>query len=205
MVAHLINIDDAFAATVARGLGLPKMPKAATPAVKPRQDLPVSDALSILKNAPATFKGRKLGVLVTDGADAALLTALEDAVKTAEGVIELIGPAITGVTTSDGTLVPVQHKIDGGPSVLFDAVAILASEEGIAALLKLPAARDFVADAYAHYKFVGFTEPAAALFAKAGLEPELDAGFVRLKRTEDAAALLTRCRDLRFWNRADAA
>ena len=84
-------------------------------------------------------------------------------------------------------------------------VAILASEEGIAALLKLPAARDFVADAYAHYKFVGFTEPAAALFAKAGLEPELDAGFVRIKGTEDAAALLTRCRDLRFWNRADAA
>ena len=138
VLAHLINIDKDLAANVAKGLGLKKLPKAATPAVTPRHDLPVSDALSILKNAPGTFKGRKLGVLVTDGADADILAALEDAVKGEEGTLELIAPTIGGVTLSDGNLVPAQHKVDGGPSVIFDAVAILASEDGVAALLKLP-------------------------------------------------------------------
>ena len=205
VLAHLINIDKDLAANVAKGLGLKKLPKAATPAVAPRHDLPVSDALSILKNAPGTFKGRKLGVLVTDGADADILAALEDAVKAEEGTLELIAPTISGVTISDGNLVPAQHKVDGGPSVLFDAVAILASEDGAAALLKLPAARDFVADAYAHYKFVGFTESAAALFAKAGLPAHPDDGFMRLKSADDAVGFLAKCRDLRFWDRADGA
>ena len=31
------------------------------------EDLPASDALSILKNGPGAFKGRKLGILVTPG------------------------------------------------------------------------------------------------------------------------------------------
>ncbi|MFN4088413.1 MAG: hypothetical protein ACK4QW_05135, partial [Alphaproteobacteria bacterium] len=43
-------------------------------------DLPPSDALSILKNGPDSFEGRKLGVLLTDGADADLFTALKTAV-----------------------------------------------------------------------------------------------------------------------------
>ncbi len=82
---------------------------------------------------------------------------------------------------------------------------ILASESGVAALLKLPPARDFVADAYAHYKFVGFTPAAAPLFAKAGLPDELDRGFVKLGKKADAQAFLSACRDLRFWDRVDGA
>ena len=38
----------------------------------PVTDLPPSPALSILANGPDSFEGRKVGVLVTDGADAAL-------------------------------------------------------------------------------------------------------------------------------------
>jgi catalase len=40
-------------------------------------DLPPSDALSILKNGPNQFKGRKLGILLTDGTDAAVAAAPE--------------------------------------------------------------------------------------------------------------------------------
>ena len=69
VVGHLINIDKALAQDVADGLGLLRLPKAATPAVPTRNDLPASDALSILKNTPATFAGRKLGVVVTDGVE----------------------------------------------------------------------------------------------------------------------------------------
>lgn len=204
VVSHLLNIDEGLAQRVADGLGLKALPAAAPPAVTPRIDLPASDALSILKNPPATFKGRKLGVLITDGVDAALLDALQAAVTAAEGTMELIAPSVAGITAKDGTLLTAHHKIDGGPSVLFDAVAVLPGDEGVLSLLKLPAARDFVADAYAHYKFIGFSEAAKKLFAKIGLPDDLDDGFVALARNS-AASFIKACVELRFWDRPDGA
>lgn len=88
---------------------------------------------------------------------------------------------------------------------MFDAVALLASEEAILSLLKLPPARDFVADAYAHYKFIGFTAPAAKLFTKVGLPDDLDDGFLALDSDNDASTFIGACRALRFWDRPDGA
>ena len=145
--------------------------------------------LSILKNPPPSLEGRKVGVLVTEGADIELLKALQDAIVAEGAVIEIIAPTIGGVTLSDGTLQPAHHKVDGGPSVLFDAVALLITDEGVLSLMKLPPARDFVSDAYAHYKFLGFTEPATKLFAKIGLPEDLDDGFIALNQPSDATGL----------------
>ena len=44
-----------------------------------------------------------------------------------KALVELIAPKVGGVTASDGSWIEAQHMIDGGPSVLFDAVAVLAS------------------------------------------------------------------------------
>ena len=68
-----------------------------------------------------------------------------------------------------GTNAPAGQKIDGGPSVLYDAVILLASKHGAAALAVQPVVRDFVADAYAHCKFIGYTGDASPLFEAAGL------------------------------------
>ncbi|MGB3335836.1 MAG: catalase [Devosia sp.] len=205
MVAHLLNIDGDLAQTVADGLGMKALPPAAPPARKPMMDLPPSDLLSILKNPPPSFAGRKIGALVTDGTDAPLLAALKGAVTAEGATLELIAPTVGGVTLSDGTLQPVHHMVDGGPSVLFDAVAVLSSDEGILSLLKLPPARDFVSDAYAHYKFIAFTEPATKLFAKVGLPEDLDDGFLALGPEDDAGRFVEMCRRLRFWDRPDGA
>ena len=59
--------------------------------------------------------------------------------------------------------------IDGGPSVLYDAVALLPSAAAIDDLLQEATARDFVADAFAHCKFIGYVEAAMPLFEKAGI------------------------------------
>ena len=53
--------------------------------------------------------------------------------------------------------------------MLYDAVAVLASEEGAAAAGREPAARDFVTDAFAHCKFIGYTSEAIPLFEACGL------------------------------------
>lgn len=204
MVSHLMNIDETLAQKVAEDLGIEDMPDAAPPAAPVKKNLKASDALSILKNAPGTFKGRKLGILLSDHFDAKLLKAVKASAKEEGAVVELIGPRIAGVKADDGSTMDLDHKIDGGPSVIFDAVAILMSDIGKDAMMKMPPARDFVADAYAHYKFVAYTDASKDLFKKAGLPDDLDGGFHALT-SENTDDFIKLCRDLRFWDRPDGA
>ena len=85
MVSHLLNIDDGLAETVAKGLRLKEMPKPADAARPTRQDLKPSPTLSILKNGPKSFAGRKVGALVTDGVDADVLAALAQGARRPKG------------------------------------------------------------------------------------------------------------------------
>ncbi|HTU09204.1 MAG TPA: catalase-related domain-containing protein, partial [Trebonia sp.] len=207
MVAGLRNVDEELAATVAEGLGLPEMPAATEPARPPRADLPASPALSILERGPITFAGRKIGVLVTNGADAEGLAALRAAAAAEQANVEIIAPAVGGVDASDGTRVKAAQQIDGAPSVLYDAVVVLASAGGARALSARPAARDFVTDAVAHCKFIGYTSAASVLFEAAGLPADpsdLDEGFISLD-DYPAAEFIARCRQLRHWDRQRAA
>lgn len=200
MVSHLRNVDEGLARMVAEGLGLKELPEAAIPARPVVADLPPSPALSIVRNGPQSFKGRKVGALVTDGTDAALLKALQAAVEAEGALLELVAPRVGGVTLSDGSHVPAKQKVNGGPSVLYDAVAVIPSEEGAALLAREATAKDFVSDAYAHAKFIGYAPAAKGLFGKAGLS-EVDDGFIPLRQAADAQAFLSACRPLRFWAR----
>ncbi|MEI9849789.1 MAG: catalase [Sphingomonas sp.] len=200
VVSHLRNIDETLAATVADGLGI-DLPGPAAAARPTLTGLPPSDALSIVKNGPASFKGRKLGILLTDGADAAIFQALLAAVESEGAFYEVVAPRIGGVTLSDGTAVAAKHKIDGGPSVLFDAVAVLASAAGAALLAKDAAAKDFATDAFAHCKFIGIGREAHLLFEKAGIAGDLDEGCLPLGSARDAGAFVKACGALRHWPR----
>jgi catalase len=201
MVAHLLNVDSELAQRVATGLGLAKLPEAAVPAMAPRQDLTASPALSILQNGPQNFKGRKLGVLMTDGADAAVFKALQ-AAATAEGaLIKVIAPTIAGVKDSQGALIAADEKIGGGPSVVFDAVVLLVSDSGVAALDGDATTKDFLADAFAHCKFIGYTAAALPLFKATGLAEVMDAGCIDLGKRNAAQAFIKACRQLRLWER----
>ena len=197
-VSHVLNIDEKLAATVADGLGM-DLPKPAK-ATKPTLDLPTSDKLSILLNGPKSFKGRKMGLFLTDGSSAELFNALTAALDAEGAVWEVVAPKIGGVALDDGVKVAAKQKIDGGPSVLFDAVAVLPSAKGAALLAGDAAAKDFVADAFGHCKFIGYSEAAKALFDAARV-PEMDEGFIALTKKADAKAFIQTCRELRFWAR----
>ena len=201
MVSHLLNIDRGLADQVAKGLRLREMPKPADAARSTRKDLKPSSALSIQLNGPSSFAGRKVGALVTDGVDSRILGALAKALKAEGAMLKLVAPEVGGVEASDGTWHEADEKIDGGPSVLFDAVAILPSKDGASSLAAVAAARDFIADATAHHKFIAYVEPALPLFEKVGAE--LDEGFVRLDKPKDCVEFVTLCRKLRFWERAE--
>ncbi|HWV55451.1 catalase [Pseudorhodoplanes sp.] len=201
MVAHLLNIDAGLAETVAGKLGMKTLPKPADAAVVPRDDLEPSPALSIIENGPESFAGRKVGVLVSPGADAALLKKLLSAIKKEGSVLEVIAPKVGGVEAADGSWIEANHMIDGGPSVLFDAVVLLLSKEGAERLTGEAAARDFVADAFAHCKFIGFTADAIPLLQKAGVDPETDEGLISLDGPKAITQFIESCRKLRLWAR----
>jgi catalase len=198
MVSHLRNIDQGLAIDVAEGLGL-RLPAAMKPARNP-VDLSPSDPLSIVRNGPRRFEGRKLGVLVADGASAEIIDALQSAVEAAGGMVDIVAPNIGGAKLDNGALLVAQHKIDGGPSVLFDAVAIVVSEAGAALLLKDAPTRDFIADAFAHCKFIGYTDAAMPLLEKAGIADSLDDGCIALG-DDNAADFVALLGNLRLWAR----
>ena len=203
MVAHLLNIDEALARNVARGLRLRDEPKPADAARPIRRELLGSPALSILLNGPTSLAGRKVGALVSDGTDAELLKTLHAELKSRGALLQLVAPNVGGIEASDGTWHEADEKLDGGPSVLFDAVAILPSAPGAAMLARHPAARDFVADAFAHFKFIGYTAAAEPLLAKAGVAAaERDGGCLTLDGSGSVAAFIDACGgQMRFWQR----
>ncbi|WP_291866441.1 catalase [Bradyrhizobium sp.] len=201
MVSHLLNIDETLASKVGTGLGLKTMPKPADAAVPTRQDLEPSSKLSIVENGPQRFEGRKLGILVTDGTDAAVLKALQQGLAKAGASFEIIAPKVGGAKASDGSWIEADQMIDGAPSVLYDAVALLPAAAGVQDLLQEHTARDFVADAFAHCKFIGYVDTAAPLLEKAGItQDDFDEGVIPLGAKE-AAGFVERLGRLRVWAR----
>lgn len=203
MVGHLRNIDEALAEGVAQGLGLPELPPCATSARPTRQDLPASNALSILKNGPNTFAGRVMGVLIGNGHDGTLLDQLAGAVHAVGGKVKLIAPQVSGSLDDRGNLREAQFSIAAGPSVLFDAVAILLGPDDEMRVTQMPQAQTFLRDAFAHGKFIGHAY-ADSLVEAAGMSGKLDAGCFDLGLVDDGdtmADFLASCAKLRHWER----
>jgi catalase len=170
VLSNLRNVDETLAARVADGLAmdLPEPPSAGTAVI----DMAESPALRLIDKYPDTLKGRMVGVLVADGSDGSLIASLTKGVEAAGGRVQLIAPKVGGVRLADGSMLKPDRQLAGSPSVLFDAVALLLSEDGSQALLTEAAAIDFVRDAFGHLKAIGHTEGAAPLLDKAGVEAD---------------------------------
>jgi catalase len=143
--------------------------------------------------------------LVTEGVESSLLGALKKALDKEGAVLEIIAPTIEGIRASDGAWVEANQKIDGGPSVLYDAVALLVAKEGIDPLKDNSAARDFVADAFAHSKFIAYSAAGKPFLSATLGEDKLDKGFIELRENKDVGNFVQECRKLRFWERPTGA
>ncbi|CAH0316055.1 catalase [Roseomonas sp. CECT 9278] len=186
VLANLVNVNPALAARVADGLNAP-LPKASPPAA-PVLDMEPSAALRIIGKYPETLEGRAIGVLVTDGADGAVVDAVVAAAQAAGASAKIVAPRIGGVKLKGNRLLKADGQLAGTPSVLFDAVALVVSAKGVESLLAEAAAVDFVAAAFAHLKAIGFTAAARPLLDKANVRDderivaidEADDAFIRL-------------------------
>ena len=198
MLGHLKNIDTDLCARVEEGLGMEGQAEAINPSRAPI-DMEPSPALSLVKKALPTLKGRKVGVLVTDGTDPAFVTALRTAVEKAGARLQVVAPKIGGAKGKGGTMIAADHQLAGGPSIFFDAVVVAASTEGSLMLEKEEAAVDWLRDAFGHLKVIGVLDTSLGLAEEAGLEE--DEGVVEMDGTADIAAFIKAAKNGRVWDR----
>lgn len=198
MVSHLRNIDEKLAMSTAELLGL-SLPKAAV-SLSPIKELKKAPSLSILANNPNTFKGRKLGVVVTENIEIKLLVGLKKAVEKEMAVLEIIAPKIGGIQTKEGIKIEAQHTIDNG-SVFFDAIVFLLHKQVDKKLMSNLSS--FAHDAFMHAKFIAYTESSLSLLKKITPKAHLDEGFFQLQTVKDCEKFITKCRKLRFWERLE--
>jgi len=200
MLGHLENIDAELVALVADKLGMAGEADTIKPLVTPNHRLKPSPALSQYADAPLSIAGKKIGLLVTDGADPKLIDALTKKAKAEKATVEIIAPRIGGYTTLDEERRSADHFIGGAPSAVFDAVVLAPSAEGVPELLKLAAAVDWLRMAYAHLKIIGHNAEAEPLFALAGIELGSDDGIVVIKGGK-VGDFLEAAKQHRIWTR----
>ncbi len=198
MLGHLAVIDATLHDSVAAALGMQEEAEKITPAVQPR-DLAPSPTLSLIQKAPVTLMGRKIGVLITDGFDSTLLTALQRSAKKEKATVAIVAPKVGGAADAEGTLFEADHPISGGPSIFFDTVVILASEAGARHLATQAGAVDWVSNAFAHLKIMGHSAEAQPLLDRAGVQA--DDGVIPLSKDKDVAKYISTAKNGRLWTR----
>jgi len=182
MVGHLLHISEDLANRVAKGLGFDKMPNAPQVAAVV-QEMPPSPALQTIGKMKDTLHGRLIGILIADGSDVTVINSIKKAVIKAGANVKIVGPKIGGAKLSDDSILHVDGQLAGTPSVIFDAIAIILSNEGTKSLSMEAAAIDFVRDAYGHLKAIAMDKGGEVLVKSANIH--VDAGVLDVLEVDD--------------------
>ncbi len=75
------------------------------------------------------------------------------------------------------------------------------SKAGADLLFDESTARDFIADAYAHLKCIGYVPEAIPLMEKAGIPPTRDDGLIELSGKDRIPVFIQAASNLRLWER----
>jgi len=181
MAGHLRPIDEDLANRVAAGLAFDRIPDAPV-AAAPVQEMEPSPALQLIGKMKDTLMGRAIGILIADGSDGAVIEKIKQAATDAGATVKIVAPKVGGVKLADGSVLAADGQLAGTPSVLFDAVAVILSDEGAQTLSKESAAIDFVRDAFGHLKAIAVDKGGQALLKIANVRQ--DAGVVDAKEKD---------------------
>ena len=157
--------------------------------------LALSPALQIIGKMKDTLMGRAIGILIADGSDGAVIAKIKAAATNAGATVKIVAPKVGGAKLANGAMLAVDGQLAGTPSVLFDAVAVILSDEGAKALSMEGAAIDFVRDAFGHLKAIAVDKGGQVLLKKANVGQ--DAGVVN---TDDKDAFIAAAKT-RQWDR----
>ncbi len=119
--------------------------------------------MSIIAKTKPTIEGRILACLVSDGTDEAAVSAVRAAVEAEGAQLKIVAPHVGGVKTKQGKMMAGGHAGSpaapscsvrrGGDRRLGRRGRLLKGES---------AALDFIGDAFAHLKVIGYVDTALA-------------------------------------------
>jgi catalase len=168
VVGQLRNVAEALAQGVAKGLGLTRLPDAQPRALKkaPKAEVIHSPPLSLLSR-PGTegIKTRHVAIVVSEGANRELASQVH-AGLTAQGAVPKFVGAHMGTIGGPTKNFEVDSSFEITPSVLWDGVVVLDSEEP--SLGDNGQAVEFLKDQYRHSKTILLFGRARALLGKLG-------------------------------------
>ncbi|WP_234430824.1 catalase [Streptomyces sp. NRRL F-4489] len=189
-VGELAKVDHGLAKAVAEGIGVAEPPNSAdVPRPTP------SPALSMENNkGDGSIRTRQIALLVTDGVNAAQISAVKEALGGQGAIVEALAPKDGEVSGGSGN-VAADRALPTVASVLYDAVIVPDGGLGAADSAADGMARRFVLDAYRHGKPVAglgsgvevlrTVLPDAIRTASGGGEPVADQGVVTAGDTSD--------------------
>ena len=177
VVSLLRNVDETLAARVADGLGM-ALPPAQRRALEPpvKSELESSARLSLFAfPGDGAIAGRRIALLVADGANAKATQAIYDALVDAGAAPRYLGAKLGKVQAAGGGSIEIEATLETMPSPMWDAVVIDASAD---ALAKVAPAVEFVKEQFRHCKTLLVAGPVPALLAAAGIDAPADPGFI---------------------------
>lgn len=204
MLGHLMLVDRDLGKAVELALGMVGMADGIVPARQP-VDLPPSPALSLLAKSKPTLAGRQVGVLAGEGCDMAFLDQMRRALGKAGASMAVIAPVAGGVASAEGELVVPDHALAAAPSVLFDAVVVVAGKPGAKALIADPDALAFLREAWRHLKVIGHNAAIAPLLEEVGVKSGPGTGVWDMDTPRSLPAFIKQAREGRVWSRREAA
>jgi len=170
---------------------IPDAPSAAAPVRK----MAPSPALQIIGKMKNTLTGRVIGILTADGSDGSVIKKIMKAATREGATVKIVAPEVGGAKLSDGERLEADGQLAGTPSVVFDAVAVVLSENGAKELSMESAAIDFVRDAFGHLKAIAVDKGGQALLKNANVSN--DTGIID---ANDVHAFINAAKT-RLWDR----
>jgi len=161
-------------------------------------DMDISPALQIIGKMKDTLMGRTIAILIAKGSDGADIKKIKKAATDEGAFVKIIAPKVGNVELANGSMLPADGQLAGSPSVLFDAIAVILSDEGAKALSTESAAIDFVRDAFNHLKAIAVNKGGQALLKSANIEQ--DTGVVDV---DDRETFITAAKT-RQWDREES-
>jgi len=201
MVNLLANVDTKLASDVGAALGL-------TPAKgQVNANAGKAKKLSQLEFIPGTAKGRKIAILTNDGANAADITQMQDALKNAGATSEVIAPHLGTLQNTSGGQVQINQRLMDVASVLYDAVYIPGGADAINAMKTNGDYIHFVQEAFKHYKAIAGAGEASTLLDAALSQKGAAAAGVFTGQNASAVAdnFIKAVGQHRVWDRPEAA
>ncbi|MES3032501.1 MAG: catalase [Gemmatimonadota bacterium] len=178
MLAGLVNVSPALAATIADGLGMEvpaPLPLATDDPGTP--EVLMSPALSLTaRPGDGTIVSRKVALLVADGIDASHVREAQELLAAHGAVSRLVSSRLGRVRTADGQLLDVDATMENTPSAAFDGIILPDAEAAVTALLRDPHTGDYVRDQHRHCKTLLVGRASDAILRSCGIAVTLPSG-----------------------------